>query len=104
MNLKSTLIAIIITILTISSAQANEEKLYTKKKYPYNLLLKKTDSVKIIYTESKNKINCKVEINWKGESITSKESRISKVKFVEEPLASCLARDKAKSILAKTFE
>lgn len=95
---------IILTLLLTSSAQASQDKIYTAKKYPYNLLLSRTDSVKIIYSDTKDQIKCKVAINWKNGMITSKQAVVSKVAFNKEPLASCLPREKAKHILAKTFE
>ncbi|MCJ8318043.1 MAG: hypothetical protein MJK12_00310 [Colwellia sp.] len=96
--------AFILTLLLSNSIQASQDKLYTAKKYPYNLLLSRTDTVKIIYSENKEKVDCKVEINWENEMITSKQTRVSKRDFINEPLASCLPRENAKNILAKTFE
>jgi len=104
MKLTSLTISTILTLIVINSVQASQEKLYTEKKYPYNLLLTRSDSVKIIYTNNKEYINCKVEVNWKNEMVTSLKTRVSKLKFNKEPLASCLPREQAKIILAKTFE
>jgi len=99
------LLSLILSILLLNSpVQASQEKLYSAKKYPYNLLLSKTDSVKIIYTKNKEGIDCKVEINWQNEVMTTQQTRVSKLEFNKEPLATCLPRKKAKIILAKTFE
>ena len=97
-------LALLFTSIVNSSVKASEDKLYTQKKHPYDLLLARTDTVKIIYTEDKEQVNCKVEVNWKNEQITSEQVSVNKVAFNKEPLASCLSREKAKNILAKTFD
>jgi len=95
----------LILLLTLnSSVQANQDKLYSAKLHPYNLLLSRTETVKIIYSENKEEIHCKVEVNWKNEQVTSEQVSVNKVAFNKEPLASCLSREKAKNILARTFD
>jgi hypothetical protein len=102
---KHTTITLFLMILALNSTvQASQEKRYSAKKYPYDLLLTRTDSVKIIYNLEKKEISCKVEVNWKDKQITSMQARVTEMEFSKEPLASCLPREKAKNILAKTFE
>ncbi|MFT5755848.1 MAG: hypothetical protein ACI9LM_000560 [Alteromonadaceae bacterium] len=96
--------SVLLILLLSSAVQADQETLYSSKSYPYNLLLSRTESVKIIYIKDKDKINCKVEVSWKNKMITTLQARVSKIAFNKGPLASCLPREKAKNILAKTFE
>jgi hypothetical protein len=70
--------------------------------YPYNLLVQRTDQVKIIYKGDKE-ISCRVEIQ-KGEQRWSGDSQVVTVKeFEQSPLKQCLNRTFAKEILASTF-
>lgn len=70
--------------------------------YPYDLLIKRSEQVKLIY-KGKDKITCHVEVKtkqqtWKGEVYSTKAER-----FNQSPLATCMDRDLAKSILKSTF-
>lgn len=107
-NLK-TLITIItlITSLTTnaeSSKKNHYEQLASTMGYPYKLLINRTEIVKIIYSESNDNINCKVIINWNDQVVQTPSTQITKEKFNDKPLASCLAREDAKVILARTFD
>jgi hypothetical protein len=87
----------------ISNASAQSEQIYSEKGYPYKDVIKRTDTVKIIYTENAQEIACKVLISFANEIYQSAEKAVSKKAFDNAPLASCLARSEAKKILAKTF-
>ncbi|MEW6991242.1 hypothetical protein AADZ91_11175 [Colwelliaceae bacterium 6441] len=104
MKIEITTLLLTSTLLMSNAIQASQEKLYTAKKYPYNLLISRTQSVKIIYTDEQENINCKVAVNWQNKTLTSVNKRVKKQDFIKEPLASCLARNNAKDILSKTFE
>jgi len=94
---------ILLTILSTLPAQANTNKLFTEQGYPYNLLIKRTDEIKIIYSEKENMVNCRIELNWQGQKITTQNISVEQIKFNTKPFAACLPREQAKVILAKTF-
>ncbi|WJG07989.1 hypothetical protein [Aliiglaciecola sp. LCG003] len=103
------LVAILIGALavTLSASASNKKlpgKLFTGKGYPYNLLLSRGGSVKIIYTEEQQGINCRVIANIQGQSVSSDQNVVQKSDFERSPLASCLPREVAKHWLAKTFD
>jgi len=111
MNILNTTLAIIALSSMISiTAKAEDAKLTSYEKltstmgYPYKLLIDRSDSVKIIYSESSDMINCKVTVRWSEQEIHAQPKQVSKEKFDEKPLASCLDRTKAKAILARTFQ
>lgn len=79
------------------------EMVYSPASYPYDLLVKRADEIKIIYTVDKQEVKCSVvledsKLNEKTETVV-----VEKKKFEEKPLASCLARDQAKQWLSATF-
>jgi len=96
----------IISILVLPTAHVKAElsKLYSNKGYPYNLLISRTDSIKIIYSEKEESIHCRVEINWGNNKLVSNEVQTESKTFDDMPLASCLTRKQAKTILASTFD
>jgi hypothetical protein len=97
-------IALLVTSLSTVTVQAAEEKLNSAMGYPYKLLINRTNEVKIIYSERAKNINCKVVVNWGGQELKSQSIIVSKENFNEKPLASCLPRSKAKSMLKATFQ
>lgn len=105
----SSIVIVLASIISISanaenSKTTNYEKLTSAMGYPYKLLIKRSDSIKIIYSESSDNINCKVIINWNEQEVQTLSKQVTKEKFNDKPLASCLARKEAKVILARTFE
>jgi hypothetical protein len=99
--LSATFLTLTISTLTV---QAAEEKLNSAMGHPYKLLINRASKVKIIYSEGEKNINCKVVVNWHEQEIKSQSIRVSRESFNEKPLASCLPRNKAKSMLAATFQ
>jgi len=93
----------LIILLSTNPVTANTNKLFTEQGYPYDLLIKRTDEVKIIYSENEKEVNCRVELNWQDQKITTQPIKIEKIKFNAKPFATCLPRQQAKTILAKTF-
>lgn len=91
------------TILASQVTLAEDEVIYSSVGYPYNQLISRTDAINITYTKDKEKVNCKVEVKWQGKTLTSPAIVANSAKFSNKPLASCLPRETAKSILAKTF-
>ncbi len=98
---------ILLNIILTSSANAAlqpVETMYSEKGYPYKLLIERADSVNIIYTENKeNQIQCSVKLEFNQKQWDSSTVSVSKSKFDDAPLASCLARDNAKEWLAHIF-
>ena len=92
------------TSLSALTVQAAEKKLTSAMGYPYKLLINRVSEIKIIYSEDAKNINCKVVVNWHEQEIKSQSIRVSRESFNEKPLASCLPRNKAKSMLAATFQ
>ncbi|MBU2971368.1 hypothetical protein KO527_18665 [Pseudoalteromonas sp. C2R02] len=103
MKLLTYLSIYLIALLSITLAEANTNKLFTEQGYPYDLLIKRTNEVKIIYSENKKAVNCRVELNWQDQKVTTQSIKVEKVKFNAKPFATCLPREQAKTILAKTF-
>jgi len=103
MNLRILTTLNIIIFLFTTPAEATTNKLLSEQGYPYDLLIKRTNEIKIIYSEKENMVNCRIELNWQDQKITTKDISIEKIKFDKKPFAACLPRDQAKVILAKTF-
>ena len=100
------LMLILLTSLLISTnslAKLNvQDEVNSVEVYPYNLLVQRTDQIKVIY-QGEQQITCRVEI-LKGELQWSGDTQVVKVdKFKQNPLRYCLDRDHAKQILASTF-
>ncbi len=89
---------------TENTTNLRETKLTSAMGYPYKLLITRTDSIKIIYSEDEKGIKCKVKVLWQAQAVQSQLQQVSKKKFSEKPLASCLPRQRAKAILAMTFQ
>ncbi|SFB89855.1 hypothetical protein [Pseudoalteromonas denitrificans] len=103
MKFISILSAVLLIFISTTSVNAQSHKLYSNQGYPYNLLIKRTDKIKIIYSESESSTKCRVEIKWKNSHISTQSININHSKFNQKPLASCLPRAQAKLILKKTF-
>ncbi len=107
-NLRTLAIAFTLLIsLTVNAESLKSrqyEQLTTAIGYPYKLLINRTDTVKIIYSENNENINCKVIVSWNAQEVQTSSTKITKEKFNDKPLASCLPRKKAKEILSRTFE
>jgi hypothetical protein len=79
------------------------EQINSQEGYPYAGLIQRSELVNLIYTESKDEVNCRVEITnngqvWKG------TQQVAKLKnFKSKPLHSCLPRAAAKKLLASTY-
>lgn len=107
-NLKALIIVITLITSVTSNAESSKtphyEQLFSSMGYPYKLLINRTDTVKIIYSENVNNINCKVIVSWSEKEVQTPITQTTKEKFKDKPLASCLARKEAKLILARTFD
>lgn len=98
------LASILLFTSTYSLAEVNQDKgLHIQKGYPYEGLVDRSEQVTILYTKGADNISCRVEVSqngkiWKGEKIHT-----SLKKFTQKPLRSCMDREEAKKLLAKTF-
>lgn len=108
---KKTAIAIIslfnLTFSNLSLAEVNQDAdLYVTSGYPYENLVKRYDSVKIRYTEdtTNNEIQCKVELDLRGQVSTTATITTQQRDFEAAPLKACLRRADAKQALNTTFE
>lgn len=101
---------ILLLILAISGftplsfeAHAEIGMLYSEKGYPYRDLIARTDEIKIFYTEKDATVRCRVEVAFHGVTWKPAGKQVAQRAFDEAPLSSCLSRDKARQILATTF-
>jgi hypothetical protein len=100
---KLILLNLCITTSLSCFAQTDElETINTNEGYPFNLLLKRTEQVKLIY-KGKDKVTCHVEVRdegkvWIGDSYNTKLK-----KFSQAPLSACMDRELAKKIVKTTF-
>lgn len=91
------------TLVPQDAAPLSLNKLYSDAGYPYNMLLERADSMKIIYTIKAQEVTCSVLLENGDAPQESPKVIVSKKHFNEEPLANCLLRVKAKQWLAATF-
>ncbi|WDD97559.1 hypothetical protein [Thalassomonas actiniarum] len=97
-------IAIFVTsVLVVTIAQANADKVYSAQGYPYKLLINRADEVKIFYREHETGIRCHVEVSRNSEKMMSVAVEVTAEQFEQLPLTSCLPRKAAKALLAGTF-
>ena len=105
-NFTFKLIVILFTTLIFSShslANLNlEDRIDNVEGYPYNLLIQRTDQIKVIYQGDKQ-ITCRVEIHKGGLQWSGDTQVVKATKFKQSPLKYCLGRAHAKQILASTF-
>lgn len=102
-----TSIATSLLFLGMNAAYSDErnnqvDSLMTNEGYPYNMLVQRTDEVKLIYN-NKSPMTCRVEVNhngqvWRGQTYSTSEKR-----FLAKPLARCMDRTLAKEIVKTTF-
>ncbi|PAJ75504.1 hypothetical protein CJF42_05040 [Pseudoalteromonas sp. NBT06-2] len=93
----------LIVLFSAPSTKATNHKLFSEQGYPYDMLIKRTDKIKIIYSENEKVVNCRVELNWQGQKVTTQAIEVEQIKFNAKPFATCLPRAQAKVILATTF-
>ena len=104
MKTLSTFILLATVLLYSNFSQASEQKIYSSMGYPYQLLLARADTVKIIYSEKHDNVACKVKVSWADKQVLTTSTLVSQKNFSDKPLANCLARQQAKSILSRTFD
>lgn len=115
--MKITYLILSLALFMNQPVSAEQKRLYSEKGFPYKNILSKADKVKVIYlddvvtmdklgefsadiAEQGEIVQCRVEINWKDNELTTEKYRVSKDKFEKAPLATCLPRKLAKQYLA----
>ena len=93
---------LIMSLFLSVQASANSIQLYTNQGYPYSNLINHTDQVKIFFTEKQSKTICRVEISKGDKHWNSSRVQVETKHFQQAPLASCLQRSMAKSILKQS--
>lgn len=95
---------VIVGFFVAMTIQANDEiKVYSEASYPYKNLIHKASSVKILFTDSKDGVICRVNVLLAKEEKLTEKVLVSKKQFAKAPLASCLPRSKAKKILSLAY-
>lgn len=89
--------------LAQNNSQEEFEERYSSASYPYDLLIRTADTIKIIYTTKGPEVECSVVLEDGKLHERSATLVVSKQQFEQEPLANCLVRDEAKKWLALTF-
>jgi hypothetical protein len=79
------------------------DELFSYAGYPYNLLIRKADIIKINYIVRGEEVTCSVSMENKELDIKSSSKVVSLAQFDSEPLVSCLARNDAKTWLSRIF-
>ncbi|MEP4891895.1 MAG: hypothetical protein ABJV04_17875 [Aliiglaciecola sp.] len=100
-----TTLTLILLSLTLN-AKTNEqvETKYSYKGYPYKMLIARSDSIKILFTEKQDRVNCAVQFEQGNIIHKTSYSDVKKLDFNNQPLVSCLPRHQAKAWLKDTFE
>ena len=81
----------------------NVEKIHTQEGYPYADIVRISEQVNLIYTESENEVNCRVEVSKNGQLWQGAQQIAELKNFKNKPLRSCLTRPEAKKILASIY-
>ncbi|GAA6186474.1 MULTISPECIES: hypothetical protein [Alteromonadaceae] len=101
------LILITLVLLSLNLNAKNSEQLETKysnQGYPYKMLIDRSDSIKILFTEKSESVRCAVRFNQGDIEQQTTYLDVNKTDFKKQPLVSCLPRFQAKAWLKRTFE
>jgi len=102
--LKNTVItAVLLITCSINAATRTIDKTEMTNTTPYTELVKRSDNVKIFYTDDLEQINCRVEIILGNQLWKTSSQKTDKQTFLDKPLMSCLSHEKAKQLLSRTF-
>lgn len=72
--------------------------------YPYEQLIDRVKSIKILFSESEGVITCSASIEYNSQEIVSKPVKVLKNRFKVRPLKACLNTNQARKWLAKTLQ
>ncbi|MGK0268929.1 MAG: hypothetical protein ACI8Y3_001548 [Paraglaciecola sp.] len=84
-------------------ANSQFEELFSYEGYPYDLLIRHADKIKINYIVKGEEVTCSVSMEDKELDIKSSSKVVSLAQFDSEPLVSCLVRSDAKKWLSRLF-
>jgi hypothetical protein len=107
MKLMKLMIVISITLGINTNILAQESKhlIYENTAgYPYQQLIDRVDSVKILFSEGEHLITCSVAIEDQGRKTVSKAVAVSKNRFKVKPINACLDFGLARKWLASTLQ
>jgi hypothetical protein len=79
------------------------DELFSYAGYPYDLLIRNADIIKINYVVKGEEVTCTVSMEDKELNIKSNSKVVSLAQFNSEPLVSCLVRSDAKKWLSRIF-
>lgn len=99
----ATIISLLLMACTVNATARIIDKTDTTNISPYKELMKRSDEVKIFYTDNLRNINCRVEITLGNTIWKTSPQKLDKQTFMNKPLMSCLSNKKAKQLLARTF-
>lgn len=97
-KLMLSLFALSLSAPTVATEMAAD--IYTQAGYPYADLVRRSDSVRLVYADQKDKVSCRTEVQKQGQVWQGEAKEVSKKAFAKKPLQACLDRQQAKTILA----
>lgn len=102
--LKTLLLLSIFISGNIFASTNSQEMVFSQEGYPYSNLIQKSEQVRILYSDKNGGIECRIEvINGQASWILNKQW-VSKKKFDEQPLRSCVDRNEIKEILVTLYQ
>lgn len=97
-------ITLILLFYGLNNVLANEVKQLTHENtagYPYEQLIARADSIKILFSESEEIITCSAALEYKNQAIVSEPVKVLKNRFKVRPFKACLNTTQARKWLAK---
>jgi len=104
--LESVTMAIVLSILLTSFVMGKtlETKTYnTPILYPYQLIVRMSDTVELSYENIEGEISCSAAIHKDEFKITTKTVVVTKSEFMKHKFKACLPRGEAKKVLKRLF-
>jgi hypothetical protein len=95
--------ALLLMACTVNATTRIIDKTDATNISPYKELMKRSDEVKVFYTDNLGNINCRVEVTLGNKIWKASSQKLDKQTFLNKPLMSCLSNKKAKQLLARTF-
>jgi hypothetical protein len=103
-TLKNTIVtALLLMACTVNASTRVIDQTNAISISPYKELMKRSDGVKVFYTDNLENIHCRVEITLGNKIWKTSPQKLDKRSFLNKPLMSCLSNKKAKQLLARTF-
>lgn len=97
-------VAVIASVLSGANAtDVNEDTFLTVEDYPYDYLVRLSDKVLIHYSDVKEGVKCRTEVQHKGETWSSNYVIVETYKFRKDAFRACYKRSEAKASLTRVF-